>query len=564
MTISLQHFTSRVSMIALALFSAALMSACNDKELPDLEGRYWGSQTALNATKQVIAQLPAFVPVGEKKVLRFKVYETLGSAEGTEYKIAVLNEKTLLLNSSTLSQDGVQLVKNGNCAATKTKERYAYVCWNKGKLDLEIQSAGESLKLTIQRDNSLPPLPATSKAGRIYSLDELMGRARFMNYAVSQEAERVFQARESIRVARGNLLPKVSLKSVVGVFTGDYLSVIGNAVPFLFPSNWYRWSASKALFEAERNSFASLRGNEMNFVEGLYYVILRDQMVLDQLTKQIEWMKSIQGGLLKEEEVGTLPTGTADFFGTSIALIERDQIMLGRLVKDQYSELAQAVALSPSKGISGLASITVPDLLKIKPISPDEYVRAAQMRSFEIKTLQALLKASSSMEKEMLFSFLDPEGSGAIGFGTVSSVRVSKSQQNELRKRIDETYSSLELKCATVASEYNAALDAYKVAAESLEATERRITWLIARHLNGDDLLDEDEFVDQLVDLQFKAVGFASDKASGTQAWLIAQSKLQRLLLAGFYKELEAALPQDKEKLKQYESQKEANRPTLL
>ena len=95
---------------------------------------------------------------------------------------------------------------------------------------------------------------------------KLLSRAKFLSYSVSSEAERVFQARENIKVARGNLLPKLSLRAVVGAFTGDYLSVVSSALPFIFPNNWYRLDEANSLFLAERNLFASLRGNEMNFV----------------------------------------------------------------------------------------------------------------------------------------------------------------------------------------------------------------------------------------------------------------------------------------------------------
>lgn len=562
----------RFALKAILLFAAApLLSSCNDKELPDLKGRYQGKQSAAGEAMQVVAELPAFASVDKTKVLRFRVYQTLGSATGLEYKLTVLNEKTIRLSTPALGNIPAteqNLAKAGSCAtAVGPRQENFTLCWAKGKLDLEVTPKGDTrplVALHIQRDNTLPPLDGRVGQGQPYTLDELVGRARFLNYAVSQEAERVYQARENIKVARGNLLPKLNVKAIVGIFTGDYVSAVGTFLPFLFPSNWYRFVASKALFEAERKSFASLRGNEMNAVEHIFYLVQRDQAVFQLLDKHVGWMRQTQQALAKEEEVGLLPTGTADYFGTTVRALEQDRTRMAALIRTQYGDLAHSVALPPMNGISQLGAIEFPSLDSEAPIRGEDFFREAQARSFEVKAVNALVKAASYLEGEVIFSFLDPEGSGGLGFGTPAALRVSKSRQAELMKKADELYSLVEQKSAQIAIEYNTSIDSYRLASSSLRSVQRRLDWLMNRHLTGDGTLDDNEFVDSLIDLQFKILELKAEQLSSSQTWIAAKSKLDRILLKGFYRDLEGATPQDPEKVGKLENRKAGQSPAIL
>jgi hypothetical protein len=564
------RFYNAAKLICL-LAATAVLSSCNDKELPDLKGRYQGKQAAATEVAQVVAELPAFASVNKTKILRFRVYQTLGSATGAEYTLTVLNEKSIRLTTPPVAGIPAMdqlLTKAGSCATAIGPRRESFtLCWSKGKLDLEVKSDGASqplLALHIQRDNTLPPLDNRVGAGQPYTLDELVGRARFLNYAVSQEAERVYQARENIKVARGNLLPKLNVKAIVGIFTGDYVSAVGTFLPFLFPSNWYRFAASKALFEAERKSFASLRGNEMSAVEHIFYLVQRDQAVPKLVDQHVTWMRQTQQALAKEEEVGLLPTGTADYFGTTVRALEQDRTRMAALIRTQYGDLAHSVALPPMNGIAGLGTVEFPPLDSEAPIRGEDFFREAQSRSFEVRAINALVKAAKYLEGEVIFSFLDPEGSGGIGFGTPAALRVSKSRQAELMKKGDELYSLIEQKSAQIAIEYNTSIESYQITSSGLRSVQRRLDWLMKRHLTGDGTLDDNEFVDSLIDLQFKILELKAEQLSSSQTWLAARSKLDRVLLRGFYRDLEGAVPEDPEKIGKVENRRAGQSPAIL
>ncbi len=520
------------------------VTGCRESDLPQLKGRYQGFEDYRGNKYQVIAEVPDYVSVGESKTVNFKVYPTLGSSRGISYKISIFDETKIELQSGYVLQP-VILKRNENCAFGDSNLQKIKACWDRDQIEVEIAEQGSVvISLKLKRDDNLPP--AKDILSREYTLDELMGRAKFLNYKVSQDAEKVFQARQGIAVARGNLLPKLNVRAVVGVFTGDFMSAVGSALPFLFPSNWFKWLESKEMFQAERLSFASLRGNEMNFVEGLYFVILRDQVVLDKLSKQIDWLKTLQKGMAVKETTGSLPTGTSDYFASSIAPFEKDKLSLQTLIKMEYSFLSQAVALPASNAINSLAPIPMPDLSKIIPVDGRDFFRDAQLKSYEAKALNYLVEATKYAQGEIWFSFMDVEGNGGLGFGTPNQILINKSEQSNLRKKVEEMYSLIESRSVDVAAEHNQALDNYRIATNGFNQISKRTAWLINRHLNGDVSLNENDFVDQLVDLQVKLIGFAADQVTATQVWLTSKSKLDRLLLNGFYDDLEAALPEDK------------------
>jgi hypothetical protein len=522
----------------------SVLSACNDRDIPQLKGRYQGFSTTGSVQTQVIAQIPEFTTQGKTKIVIFKIYPTLASAAGEQYSLTVFEKGEIELRAPQIPSGSVRLHLNNNCATGSLASQEISTCWEPGKLRLTINETAnldKSTTVDLTLDESLPPMAMS----RSYSLDELVGRAKFINYSVSQEAERLFQAKKNIGVARGNLLPKLSLKALIGVATGDYLSAVGTVLPFLFPGNWYKWEASKDLYQAEKSSFASLRGNEMNMVEGLYYLVLRDQVVLEQLKAHIAWLKQIQATMLRSEQVGTLPSGTADYFGTSIASLERDRIGFESLVKIQYGQLAQATALPVIGGISSLAPVAFSDLSKVSPLDPSVFYKTAQDKSYEVKSLGFLLQAAKHSQQESYYDFFNLEGTNGLGFGTPYQIQVSQSQQSEINKKTNETMSLIELQSAMVASDFNSALESYQLALAGKSTTEKRLNWLMSRLLQGDGAIDVEEFVNQLTDLQFKRIGFIADQATSIQMWLMASAKLNRLLLAGYYSDLEAAIPEE-------------------
>ena len=364
---------------------------------------------------------------------------------------------------------------------------------------------------------------------------------------MSQEAERVYRAKKEVTVAVGNLLPHFNTRDVLAYVAGGPLGlieVVGDLLPFLFPSNWFKWIESGHLANAERKSFASLRGNEMNAVENLFYLIHRDQNVFSVLQEHIDWLTKIHNAILVKEQNAGLPRGSADLFNTVIVELAQDLEQLRFLLKQEFASLSHAVALPPVNGIAGLDSILFPDLDQVQPIKPETIYLDAQARSLEIAALEYLVKASENSTNERAFGWLDPTSDKNIGFGYPASLQVGKSQEAELRKKQQQVFSLIAQRSVEVTSDYNAALRGFSLSASGLKSSRSYLSRLLRELQSGEELLDRPEFLNLVIETSRKVLKFRSNELASRYSFMIAKSKIDRLLLDGFYKNLEVGIPQ--------------------
>ena len=338
----------RVGVLAAAFF----LTSCRESVLSS--GRYVGEFTHNGGLGQVVADLPDFVRHDGSANLHFTFYRVLGSAQGVPIEIRVNDKKNrVVIKADFLGPEDFTFdVGDGSdCATTRSKAVVGEVKLCIAPDDLRITlfaGAGDiGSELVLKKGDHLPP-KNPSDGPSAHTLDELMGRARFSNYNVSVEAERVFQAKQSVRDAMADLLPSLSVGAVLSYAAeGPFalIGAVGDLLPFLFPSNWYRKTEARILLEAEQHAFAALQRNEMNAVETLFYTIMRDQNILGFFREQGAWLESLQQRLRVEEMAEALPTGTAAFFTLTVAAIQMDTEKLAALVEAEMAALAHAVAL---------------------------------------------------------------------------------------------------------------------------------------------------------------------------------------------------------------------------
>lgn len=523
---------------------SSLVAGCNINELPKIKGRYLGLMKIGSDEVQVIANVPDFKKEKNIKSLSFNVYPILATAIADRYKFTLLNAQTVEMKNSHLRGGIAYLNPTNNCLKGISDTQNISACWEENKMTLsitDITGMGKSFFLELKLDDNLS-FPGKNK---IFTVDELLGRAKFNNYTVTLEAEKVFQAQRRIGVARTNLIPKLSLGSLVGVAAGDYLSSVGSVLPFLIPNNWYKWKTSKDLYQAEKKSFASLRGNEMNMVENLYYIILRDQSVLIDLKNHIAWMKQLEGSIRQAERVGIIVHGIADYFSMNIAALEKDKNNFEGLIKIQYAELAQGAAVSSVDKIGGLVAMSNPDLSLVDNINPEDFLKEAQSKSYELLSFVYLKNVAQTNGKGIYFDFFDLNGNGGIGFGSSYKIEISKSEVGSIDKKMAETRSLIELQAVLISNQHNQALTNYQLVMKNKTLVEKRLNWLVARLLQGDATINSEDFINQLTDAQFKIMSFKADLATCIQEWMIAKAKKNRLLLEGYYSDLEAGVPEE-------------------
>lgn len=511
--------------------------------LGDIRGMYAGVDHASASPQEVVSFIPDASKVTRKEwVLKFQIQalnET--SSRGNDFFEFRFFKGSL---NGVLIPGVKELLRSTGdsnlCSKVANDSIDGEVCFEEKKVSLK--AFNKTSKKTLY-DFELLPINAASSGSGEKSLEELLNRAKFQSFGSMREAEQVFQSKKNISVARGRLLPGLSVRAIVGVFTVDVMSTVGAVFPFIFPNNWFRLRAAQALYQAETKSFSAFRGNVMNSVEGLYYTVLRDQMVLGELNSQIAWMESTRENLANEEDVGTIPKGSTDYYSLQLGQLKRDQIELTELVKDEYAELSQSVALSPQDGITSLKPVVTADLSELKPIDVTPFISIAQSKSYELQTFDELKKAAKNLSNEEIFDFLSAEGAGTFGFATPGQVAISRSKQRELQIQQDETRSIIAKQLVEIGNRYNAALDAFAVSSAAEKQALSRIQWVLRKHLNGDDSDSEIDFAQEISALQLNYIGLVSDRVSAVLSFQIAQSQLDRATLSGFYEHLDDQMP---------------------
>lgn len=529
------------------------LSSCKDDDQSEIAGRYQGQKILSGGiTQQVVAQVPT---LDKSKSIQVNISQTLASVKSDSIFLRFESQNQLWLRIPTFGEGEVSLSINKNCARGPWSDQSIEFCWGSGKLDLEITSSDKQVVFALHliKDDTLP---AASEPDHAYSLDELAGRAKFFNYTVSQEAERVFRAKQTVKVAVGNLLPHFNMRDLLAFGAGGPIGLIGsvgNFLPFLFPNNWFKWKASKQMAQAERKSFASLRGNQTNAVVELYYFVTRDQALLKIVDTQLEWLKEVQKIIDQKEQSGALPAGSADYFNIRLVTLAQDQIQLQKLVSTELSSLAEAVALSPIKQTLELVPIKLPNLSEIQPIDATQFYKEAQIKSYEVATLEFLVQASRNLKKEVAFGFLDPSSDQFIGFGYGGQLRIGKSQENELKKRKNETLTLIELRSVDATTEFNNSLKSFRLADSGLKSGKAQLKRNLRRLVGGDDVLADSQFLENFILTADQVLKFEANRLSAIHAYLTAATKIDRLLLKGFYEDLESVIPDNQEALDEFQ-----------
>jgi hypothetical protein len=120
------------------------------------------------------------------------------------------------------------------------------------------------------------------------SLNDVAQKVKESNFTVLENAERVYQAKETINFSKRNLLPRLNFWKVLKL-PFNWLSavdIVQDIAPFLVPNNWFRLSQNKLFFLAQKEQYRALWANEVMTAKLLYINTLRDRDFLAVLKTQ--------------------------------------------------------------------------------------------------------------------------------------------------------------------------------------------------------------------------------------------------------------------------------------
>jgi len=509
--------------------------------LKEVSGRYTGIMIVLSGTTVKTYKVEANSRADDFKAEFVLIdYETKSLLFNFKVKseAKVLKVYTDLFNET----GGINLVRNGLCGEGKNQiGTQMKVCLSGSTINFIAESAYKRVRyfIYLTKGDSTFDLEVTTKD---FSLRELVTRAKKNNLENLLKAERVYQARQEILINRGNLSPRLNIGTFLAMAEGPMglVGQIGQLLPFIFPSNWYQLDSSKNFYSAERYSYGSLVLNQINIVEELYYLILRDQKFLEGLTNHMDKISRLHEFLLRQEEKGVLEKKEANFLENHLLRFKLDKDVLEEFLTKQFASLSRAVSLPPSRGISGINSVPIPEINDDSKINVKELLTIALSKSLELKELVFLSRVKISQFETIKYLWLDPSSDSrfGIGFGLSHALNISRSSQKQVGLKRKMVELLIEERLKFISATIDSLVSQYGLVREGIVNAEEIIDREKARIEAGGNIHVSD-IQDALEDL----LQFGMLKSSIESSYLIVVSKLDRLLLRGFHKDPMKSIP---------------------
>ncbi|MEK6579588.1 MAG: hypothetical protein AABZ55_10215 [Bdellovibrionota bacterium] len=386
----------------------------------------------------------------------------------------------------------------------------------------------------------------TENKTEIVTLQDVVKKIGSDNYLVLENALRVYQAKEAIAVARGNLLPKLNLWRLLTIpfDPSSVLGLVEDIAPFLVPANWFRLEEAKILFLAQKEGYRALWSNELLTAKSLYVHALMDQIILNQIQEDQNQLTNILIIVKSRETFGGMPQGTSRDIEVRLLALKEDQRSMEVLLGEETNLLSYMMGLPATTDLI-ITPVELPDYSSLDPLNYADFEFRAIDSSPEIRQFEHLIAASDYVTKEVTYAFLGassmsrgvaggifdslPSQQG-LGFGTGASIRISQGQKEILKiqkKGVEETVKrSLKL----LVNNYNLDLESYRNLGRRAKLTNAAMLQLYERLKLGENIEPLSLIEASRNQIQGKAAFLAVQIR-----FLMSEDKLARLIFYGDY-----------------------------
>ncbi len=276
------------------------------------------------------------------------------------------------------------------------------------------------------------------------TLDEVALKVKESNFTVLENAQRVYQAKETIIFSKRNLLPKLNFWNVLKLpfDWASAIDIVQDIAPFLVPNNWFRVSQNKLFYLAQKEQYRALWANEVMTAKLLYINTLRDEDFLKLLENQQSQLDELIAIVKTRSVFGEVPPQVLKFLQIRRLELAEDIRSLKTLVYEEVKAISYLMGI-PVEDDLKLVSIDLPQVESLKPISFDTFVFRALDNAPEINQFKYIKNSLKYIRKEAYFTFLGSSttarsASGGVfnniplqdglGFGLGSSLRITASQ----------------------------------------------------------------------------------------------------------------------------------------
>lgn len=385
-----------------------------------------------------------------------------------------------------------------------------------------------------------------AQAGVKLPIEEVVKRVGSENYVVLENAQRVYQAKERIQLARRNLLPKLNLWRIVGIpfDPKSAIGVIEDIAPFLVPNNWLRVKEEKLFSQAQKQSYRALWGNEVLTAKSLYFHALMDRTLLSSIQDNITSLETVYQIARTRETLGGQPEGLSKDVRVRILGLQEDRRNLEVVLREETSLVAFVSGLPGNTDVE-LTAVELPDLGTLDPLSYEDFEFRAMDSSPEIRQYQAMIKAAEIVKNERYFTFLGsstlsrglmggvfdelPYQDG-LGFGLGPSIRIAKAQKKILEIQEKAVTETVRRSLKVLVENYNLDLESSDNLMQRVKLT-REISDRVQQRIRIGDPVDPIELMEA-----------SRNQIQAESAWLAVQyrfimneDRLARLIFHGDY-----------------------------
>lgn len=285
---------------------------------------------------------------------------------------------------------------------------------------------------------------ASSTKVKIISLEKVAKEVKQSNFAILRNAQRVYQAKETINFSKKNLLPRLNFWNVLKL-PFDWMSavdIVQDVAPFLVPSNWFRLSQNKLFFLAEKEQYRALWANEVMTAKLLYINTLRDDDFLNLLKIQKSRVSELVELVKTRSILGEVPPQVLKFLRIRELEVAEDIRSVEVLVHDEKKAISFLMGIPQETSVEFLP-LSLPRVEELEKISFETFVFRALDNAPEINQYKYIKQSLKYLRGEVYFSFLGSSTTArsaaggvfngipiqdGLGFGMGSSLRIARSQ----------------------------------------------------------------------------------------------------------------------------------------
>lgn len=304
-------------------------------------------------------------------------------------------------------------------------------------------------------------------ASTVISLEKVSEKVRNSNFKVLENAQRVYQAKETINFNKRNLLPKLNLWNILKTpldWRGA-IDIVQDIAPFLVPNNWFKVGQSRQLYYAHEEQYRALWANEVMTSKLLFINTLRDIQFLDILKHQASKLDELVEISESRELFGHIPASTTRFLKIQLIQVKEDIRSLENLVFEEKKALAYLMGIDQSDDLD-LQLINLPRVKDLPLLDFNTFVFKALSSSPEISQYKYLKDALKYTRRSVYFSFLGASSNSqsyfsnipvqdGLGFGAASSIRISRAEAHVLDLNEQATIEVIKKSLYNIVNNYN-------------------------------------------------------------------------------------------------------------